>query len=242
MQPAQAASAIQVCCAQRGPNTTGSCRFVAIGGPPAAGFAAGLPVKGAPNAAISPTASSDIYDLCGRWLTRHDVRSPFVLHPTRCGRSGALESNWGAGVQDSGLLRPRNGPRPPRAARAAGTFSRRRSAVAACCHVAAVDGEEGFLLAFRQSRVGADGDFGGGSRAARASGALFTALHQARLGQQGFCREIQGRGDGTEHADRWFVKAALYLAEVGVRDVRSLGELPERELGELPLSANELAQ
>src|SRR5438477_4383966 len=161
-------------------------------------------------------------------------------------RTADVLGRWSpTGAQESKILdccAPETVPRPPRAARAAGTFSRRRSAVAACCHIAAVDGEEGFLLAFRQSRVGADGDFGGGSRAARASGALFTALHQARLGQQGFCREIQGLGDGTEHADRRFVKAALYLAEVGVRDVRSLGELPERELRELPLSANELAQ
>ena len=32
MQPAQAASTIQVCCTQRGPNATGRSRFVVIGG------------------------------------------------------------------------------------------------------------------------------------------------------------------------------------------------------------------
>ena len=71
----------------------------------------------------------------------------------------------------------------------------------------------------------------------RLSGAGCPAPRQELLG-----RQLQGGRDRVEHLQRGLVQPALHLTEVGVGDTGHRGHLAQRQVGQLALGADELAQ
>ena len=103
-----------------------------------------------------------------------------------------------------------------------------------------VDVDQGFLLVVGEDRVGADGrlDRGPGGDLALLGG----ALQQAGLDEQGLGGHVEGVGDRLEDPDRRLVEAPLELAQVGVGDLGHLGQLPQRQVGQLALGPDEGAE
>src|SRR6266550_2630996 len=115
-------------------------------------------------------------------------------------------------------------------------------------HEAAVDGEEGLLLAVGEGRVEADRCLGGRRLQGLAvlPGVLgsvrFRALEQAGLGEQRLRRDVERGRDRAQHANGGFVEAALDLAEVRVGHLGEFCHLPQGEIGEPPLGADEATE
>ncbi len=68
------------------------------------------------------------------------------------------------------------------------------------------------------------------------------ALQHARLGEQGLRRDIERVGDQPDDPDRRLMQAALDLAEVGIGQPRSLGQLAQGQIRQLPPAADEGAE
>src|SRR5919109_1642037 len=110
---------------------------------------------------------------------------------------------------------------------------------------AAVDAEQGELLRPAQLRVRQNGGLRVPGAWRRAVGAVFaggTPTQQARLGEQQIERHTECGRDRMKHPYRRLVQAPLDLAQVGVRDLRTLGELSERQPRHRPLTADERAK
>jgi hypothetical protein len=114
-----------------------------------------------------------------------------------------------------------------------------RSAGAAVADHGPVDVDQGLFLVVGQDRVGADGRLDRGPGGGRA---LLAVLEQPGLDQQGLGREVEGVGDRLEHPDRRLVQAPLQLAQVRVGDLGHLGQLPQRQVGQLALGPDEGAE
>src|SRR5207248_7064186 len=65
---------------------------------------------------------------------------------------------------------------------------------------------------------------------------------QAGLLEQGLGGEVERVGEAFQDPDRRRVQAPLELAEIGVRDLGSRGKLAKRELRELALGVDEVAE
>jgi hypothetical protein len=74
------------------------------------------------------------------------------------------------------------------------------------------------------------------------SGLAGYGVDQARLRHQRLRGDVQGIGDGLEHADRGLVQAPLDLAQVRVGQAGHLGQLPQRQISPLALLADEGAE
>src|SRR5690242_14517556 len=102
-----------------------------------------------------------------------------------------------------------------------------------------VDSYEGLLLVGREVTVEPDRLFDRRGRPVAVPG---FGIQQAGLREHGLCRYVERLGDVLEDVRRRLVHAALELAQVRVRDLRHLGQLPEREIRELALRLQELAE
>ena len=67
-------------------------------------------------------------------------------------------------------------------------------------------------------------------------------MQQACLGQQCLGGDVQRIGDQPDDPDRRLMQAALDLAEIRVGQLRALGQLPQGEVGQLALVADEGAE
>src|SRR6266702_2352928 len=67
-------------------------------------------------------------------------------------------------------------------------------------------------------------------------------LQQAGLGEQAFRGHVERVGQQPQHPHRRLVQAALDLAQVRVGEAGQLGELTERQVGQLALAPDEAAQ
>jgi hypothetical protein len=67
-------------------------------------------------------------------------------------------------------------------------------------------------------------------------------LEDAGLDVQGFGRYAQGLGQLLQDLGRGLAQASLDLAEVGVGDLRHVGQLPQRQAGDAPLLADEVPE
>src|SRR3712207_5295248 len=110
----------------------------------------------------------------------------------------------------------------------------RSVAVAVLATERVVDADQRLLLVLVQVRVAEDlTDQVGGA------GAL---LEDAGPDVQRLRRDLQGAGDLLEDLGGRLAQAPLDLAEVGVRDPGQLRQLPEAEVPDPPLLADELAE
>jgi methylenetetrahydrofolate dehydrogenase (NADP+) / methenyltetrahydrofolate cyclohydrolase len=110
---------------------------------------------------------------------------------------------------------------------------------------AAVDRDQGRLLLLAETLVDADRVLGLHQLrvgAVRVRLALGHRVDQAGLGHQRFRGQIKRVGDGLEYPHRGLVQAPLDLAEVGVRQMGQLGELPQRQVRHPALAADEGAE
>src|ERR1022692_2080296 len=67
-------------------------------------------------------------------------------------------------------------------------------------------------------------------------------MQQPGLGQQRLGGDVQRRSSDLDDAHRWLVQATFDLAQVRVRQPGLLGQLAQREIGQLPPSADEFAR
>src|SRR6266702_1278746 len=67
-------------------------------------------------------------------------------------------------------------------------------------------------------------------------------FQQAGLGEQAFRGHVERVGQQPQHPHRRLVQAALDLAQVRVGEAGQLGELTERQVGQLALAPDEAAQ
>jgi pimeloyl-ACP methyl ester carboxylesterase len=175
-----------------------------------------------------------------------DGRPPRALHGQR-GPARPLAGRDGIGARafaTGGRRRPGARARPlaHRAgashpgALAAGALPVARARRGACAgHEGAIDLEQGLALAPGQARVLADGLFDRAGDGLRANG-------HARLLVERVGGDLQGCRDRVEHAVGRLAQAALDLRQVRIGDPGQRRELPHRQLVELALAADDLAQ
>jgi adenylate kinase len=150
--------------------------------------------------------------------------------------------------EERGILVTVNADQPPDAVTAE-IESRLAGLLGAVDH-APVDGDERRLLIVAQPLVGRDrglgplvaaGLSGVRGRGVRSSGPGHR-VDQARLRQQGLGGQVEPVRDRLEHAHRRLVQAALDLAQIRVGQAGPLGQLAQRQVGQLALRADEGAE
>jgi len=100
---------------------------------------------------------------------------------------------------------------------------------------AAINPDQSLLLLGGEFPVEADRSLDGRPIVGRGG-----AVEKAGARVEGLGRDLKRVGDPFQDLSRRFVKASLDLTEVRVRDLRENRQLPEREVGEPALGADEL--